>query len=230
MWGFGLQGRAEPSKQAYALVMLAATALLAAFTGVLALLAVVTAWFARKAFLSQAATVTILRDQLGDQQGLSKKQGPVLDRQLEELQKSLEERKQAAAELRRAQASRVFMWEERNGRSPHPRTAGFGAIAEAEERRNRSVPEPTVTVTAHVKNSSDQPIYDAEFAWYCGTALYGSPNPQPLGTIMPGDDTSKIRVLPLRADLEARVVVRFTDAAGIRWLRRPDGGLTEERQ
>ena len=132
-----------------------------------------------------------------------------------------------AQKLRRTQAGRVFMWQERHASSPRGRQGpGFAAAAAAQKGRNERKP----VVTARVKNGSDQPIYYAEFTWHRGTARYGSPNPEHLGTIMPGDDTSKIRVFPQGTNLEVSgAVVRFTDAAGIRWLRRPDGYLIEER-
>jgi hypothetical protein len=210
--------------------MLAVTALTAAFTGVLAAFAIVTAWYARKAFLGQSDEVNTLKDQLRDQQDLNAKQTPVLELQAQELRESLAERKRSAAERereaaesRRTQASRVYMWEERH--ASDPRLIGWAAGAAAQEGHNGP------TVTAHIKNSSDQPVYHAEFSWHGGTASHGSPNPEPLGTIMPGDETSKIRVFPQGTNLEVSgAVVRFTDAAGIRWLRRPDGDLTEVQQ
>lgn len=41
-------------------------------------------------------------------------------------------------------------------------------------------------VIATVKNTSGQPVYGAEVRWHLGTAEHGEPNPEPLGTIMPG--------------------------------------------
>jgi hypothetical protein len=214
--------------------MLAATALTAAFTGVLAALAAVTAWYARKAFRSQAQAVTTLRDQLKDQQVLNVKQAPVLELQARELRESLDERKRAAAErereaaeLRRAQASRVFMWG--NATSAFRRARAPDLQQPPQRRKAATCQSPPSWLMSRTAATSH--IYDAEFDCHRGTARYGSHNPESLGTIMPGDGTSKERVPPLRTNLEVSgAVVRFTDATGITWLRRPDGELFEQRQ
>jgi hypothetical protein len=79
-----------------------------------------------------------------------------------------------------------------------------------------------------VKNSSDQPIYEAELRWHRGSAGYGEPNPEPLGTIMPGVEVSRMRDFPPGTNMAVSgAVLRFSDAAGVRWLRRPDGYLNE---
>jgi hypothetical protein len=79
-----------------------------------------------------------------------------------------------------------------------------------------------------VRNASDLPIYEAELGWHLGTAGHGEPNPDPIGTILPGAQASKVREFPYGVDMDiSGTVVRFTDAAGIRWLRRPDGDLSE---
>ena len=41
------------------------------------------------------------------------------------------------------------------------------------------------TAYAHVKNTSAQPVYEAEFRWHRGSERHGDPNPEPLGIIMP---------------------------------------------
>ena len=89
-----------------------ATQLTAVATAALAVFAVFTAWYARRAFREQSREVCVLKSQLKDQQQLTGKQTPVLELQGEELQASLVERKREAAERRRAQATRVFIWQE----------------------------------------------------------------------------------------------------------------------
>jgi hypothetical protein len=136
-------------------------------------LAIVTAVFAFLAFRKQSREVSdqakmleVQSDQLGEDRTVNAEQIRVLKLQAEELRESLDERKHEAEDRRRAQASRVFIWEERGMNRP------------------ANVP-PFPGVTAHVANSSDQPVYDAELAWRRSADLYGSPNPQPLPTIMP---------------------------------------------
>lgn len=100
-----------------------------------------------------------------------------------------------------------------------------------EERATHSPPDepPVPAAIAHVINTSDQPAYDAELYWRRGSAGYGEPNPQPLGTIMPGANTSSSRDFPRDTNMAVSgAVLRFRDAAGVIWMRRPDGGLTEQ--
>lgn len=142
---------------------------------VLAVFAVVTAWYARRAFRGQSDQLGILKDQLEDQKALNARQTPVFELQARELQESLDERKREAEEQRRAQASMVFIWEH----ADTARTAGGVEVP---------------AVTAHAVNTSDQPLYDAELRWHRGSAPYGDPNPEPLPTIMPGDDITRSRL------------------------------------
>src|SRR5260221_13834131 len=93
--------------------LIAATQITAIATAVLAAFAIVTAWYARRAFREQSEEVRTLKKQLKDQQDLTAKQTPVLELQAEELRESLDERKREAANQRRAQASMVFVWQER---------------------------------------------------------------------------------------------------------------------
>jgi hypothetical protein len=117
-----------------------ATQLTAIATAVLAVFAIVTAWYARRAFLKQSQEVRAIEQQvqdakeltrqqaellkvqsgqldlqgqqLEDQRQLTCKQTPVLELQGQELQESLAERKREAEQRHRAQASRVFIWQE----------------------------------------------------------------------------------------------------------------------
>jgi hypothetical protein len=78
-------------------------------------------------------------------------------------------------------------------------------------------------------NSSDQPVYDVEFYWRRGSASHGEPNPEPLGILMPGEREEKSRDFPSETNMAVSgAILRFRDAAGVRWIRRPDGGLSEQ--
>jgi hypothetical protein len=219
-----------------------ATQLTAVATTVLAAFAIVGAWYARRAFLKQSEEVRAIerqvtdqetltgqqakllevqsgqldlqRQQLDEQREVNAKQTEVLELQATELRESLAERRREASESHRAQASRVFITQERRRTAP------------------RGYPEPEGVepfVDATVVNTSDQPIYDAELRWHIGTADHpGEPNPQPIGTVMPGKDEAVIRSRPFPYGVDmtnSGVVVRFTDANRVRWLRRPGGDL-----
>jgi hypothetical protein len=86
---------------------------------------------------------------------------------------------------------------------------------------------PSVTATAH--NTSDQPIYDGELYWHRGSAGHGDPNSEPVGTLLPGAPHTSTRDFPAGTNLEVSgAVLRFRDAAGTKWTRRPDGYLGEQ--
>jgi hypothetical protein len=85
------------------------------------------------------------------------------------------------------------------------------------------------SVTAVVHNTSGQPVYDVELRWHVGTAGYGEPNPEPVGVIMPGEQAKRSRDFEPGTNMDVTgAVTRFTDAAGVRWLRRPDGELVAQ--
>jgi ABC-type multidrug transport system fused ATPase/permease subunit len=79
-------------------------------TGILAIFAVVTAWYARRAFREQSDEVRTLKAQLEDQEGLTANQTSVLELQAKELQESIEERRRDRAEKERRQAIQVAAW------------------------------------------------------------------------------------------------------------------------
>jgi hypothetical protein len=75
-------------------------------------------------------------------------------------------------------------------------------------------------------------VYGLEIRWYRGTAPWGAPDYLP--DLMPGGTKEFSRTFP--PDLPDSVdrslfgaVPRFGDAAGVIWMRRPDGGLTEQQ-
>jgi len=169
--------------------------------------AIITAVYAIKAFGTQS-------EQLTDQRELNAKQTEVLELQAAELRESIDERKREAEQRHRAQASRVFIAQEISRTVPRGYAEQEGV-------------EPFVTAT--VVNSSEQPIYDTELRWHLGPGPHGDPDP--IGTIMPGDKASRMQPFPSTANMSnSGAYVRFTDANGVRWLRRPDGYLNELRQ
>lgn len=221
--------------------LLTATQLTAIATTVLAAFAVVTAVFAYLAFRSQSAEVTTLEqqaksqaellevqsaqldaqhDQLHEQQRLNVKQTEVLGLQVRELQEVLAERKLQAEVQRRAQASKVFLWEEHLDGDPRERTQ-VRVYQDGE-------PIAKLFALAHVVNSSDQPVYDAKLRWRRGSSSWGEPNPEPLPTVMPGMEVTGIREFPPDTDMAVSgAALGFRDAAGVTWLRRGDGELME---
>ena len=107
-----------------------------------------------------------------------------------------------------------------NGRADRS-MATYGEFIAADPR------PPSLTATAH--NTSDQPIYDTELYWHLGPAGHGDPNPEPIGTLLPGATHTSTRKFPPGTDLEASgAVLRFRDASGTKWTRRPDGYLGEQ--
>jgi hypothetical protein len=209
--------------------------------------AIVTAIFAIKAFGKQAEEVSTLDQQARDQQELTRQQGDllkiqagqldlqrqqaeeqraisarqtdVLELQARELKASMEQREHEAAERHRAQALRVFMWEERFDRDPGVDETTLSARGE----------HPAPVVVAHVRNACDQPVYDLRFSWHRGTAPHRQG--EAMRPVMPGDDA--YATCPLPADLPENnrdlfgAVAFFRDAAGTHWRARPDGQLDE---
>lgn len=87
-------------------------------------------------------------------------------------------------------------------------------------------------VTAYVRNTSEQPVYDLVVTWYKETGQWWA-GPERLPVLMPGEQTDSTRafqsstgeaVLPFPFEVAAR----FRDAAGVYWRIGPDGQLGEE--
>ncbi len=96
--------------------------------------------------------------------------------------------------------------------------------AEAEAGGGWNVAELTVV------NTSDQPVYDTELRWHRCSAGYGFAHPESLGTIMPGDEMKRTRRFSLDTNMAVSgAIFMFRDAAGVTWIRRPDGGLVEQQ-
>lgn len=225
-------------------------------TALLAVFAVATAWYARRAFLKQSQEVRAIEQQVKDEQELTKQQAELLKVQSDQLQLSrqqfddqrqinarqaevfelqstelreaLAERKHEAEQRRSAQAARVFI-SQTTATMYKPddvlKTLDFDVPTE----RAFGVPASLISKVT-VVNTSDQPVYDAKLRWHRGSASHGDPNPQPLGTIMPGTQTERSRDFPLDTNMAVSgAVLGFRDSAGITWMRRLDGGLTEQQ-
>jgi hypothetical protein len=218
-----------------------ATVFVALATSVLAIGAIVTAIFAILAFRKQTEEVGAIiqqvedqrdlaqqqaellkiqsgqlelqRQQFADQREANTRQAEVFDLQASELRESLKERKREAADRRRAQASGVLLSQKRHPYVSNSVVMGAGSA----------------WVSATIVNNSSAPAYDVELQWHEGSAPDGEPNPEPVGVIMPGAEQSKRRVFSRNADLDVcGALVTFRDAAGITWMRSPDGALTEQ--
>lgn len=223
--------------------LLVATQVTAVATAVLAGFAIVTAIFAIAAFFKQrqevrtlqqeakdqqvlteqqgelltvqAGQLEVQRQQLDDQRKINEKQAEVAALQAQELRESLGERKREAEERRRAQASRVFIYEERLDADPRVSPPELSARGE----------RPQPVVVAYVMNTSQQPVYNVIIGWHLGTAPKGQHHRMPL---MPGAEDKDTEPVPPGAVPEMfGAVVFFRDAAGVTWRTRPDGQLDE---
>jgi uncharacterized protein YoxC len=195
-------------------------------TVVLALGAIVTVYYARKAFREQAEEVRTLKSQLEEQsreagllerqirqqQDFNELQAPVLALQAKELDESLGERQRDREQRRRAQVSRVFMWE----------TRGFDIWT---DKPGTDSVEP---LTAHVKNTSEQPIYDLAISWRAAGVPCGVPDQ--LGVLNPGESAQATREVPGSVSATPEkfdAVALFRDRERTWWRARPDGILDE---
>jgi hypothetical protein len=185
--------------------LIGATVFIAIATTMLATGAIITAVFAGLALRKQSIELGTMEKQFTDQR-----------RQLELQQKQFD---QQTEERRREQACRVFIWtEERTSPMTQAQRESLGpALREA--------------AAVHVKNSSQQPIYDLTISWHRGTAPWGEPDRSPV--LLPGKQEDRTRAypedLPPSVDLSLfGAVARFRDAAAVHWLLRPDGRLEED--
>jgi hypothetical protein len=111
---------------------------------------------------------------------------------------SLEQNQRDNDVRRRAQASRVFI--------AAPRDEGRQAIA-------------------HARNTSALPVYSVRIRY--GTPSGGMTEPEYLATIMPGESAPAGRLFDEPDEALRLAVLTFRDAAGIEWIRTPDGELWE---
>lgn len=208
-------------------------------TAVLAAFAIVTAVVAGLAFRKQAqelrdqaallevqsGQLETQRQQLADQQALSARQTGVLELQATELRESLDERKHQADEQRMAQADQVAAW---FGTGEVYPDVAFGQ-------------QPRPAWGAFIRNESPLPIYSARVLFHF--VATDSPVSEQWQPIMRGGPPEYIRVIPPRSqkfieipdqvrdmiddcnDNIYVVSVEFTDAAGSRWQRDARGAL-----
>lgn len=144
---------------------------------------------------------------------MSARQAEVLELQAAELRESLEERRLEAEGKRSAQASSVYL------------------ILKLTPVNWAAGDPPPATITAEVVNTSDQPAYAAGIAWPEGYMLNHArtPNPESLGDILPRTRITAMRDYPADWNQDLTdLAFRFTDAAGVKWIRRPDGYLAEQ--
>lgn len=201
--------------------LLFATQLTAVATVVLAVGAIVTAFFAFRAFRKQSQEVseqgrmlTIQSAQLDEQRRINAEQTKVLELQKDELRASLEERRREAVDRRRFQASRVFI------------------SAEPAHREG----EPIRVMGVTVNNTSEQPIYDLILLWPDGTGGWIDIGDPPHPVLMPGGQwelgTSIEPSVPIRSYLTdpwlISAAIVFRDAADVHWRLHADGRLDEE--
>jgi hypothetical protein len=184
--------------------MSTATWIAAIATVVLAISVIIAVWLAR------TASVALSR-QLTAQQALTAQLAEVLQLHARELGQSHGER-------RRAQACRVFIELDRFAPT---------SVASSGARESGSPGQSPWHVTATVRNTSDQPVYDLYVIWQLGTVRMGKPDP--VARLLPGERVTFERVRqPADADAAAlNAFVTFRDTAGVRWTVREDGTLSD---
>jgi len=125
--------------------------------------------------------------------------GLALRKQSQEVGLLLEQNKRDTDERRKAQASLVFL--------AAPRDAAHPLIA-------------------YAHNGSGQPVYDTSVRY--ATTASDLSEPEYLGTIMPGESAPSARQFADVGEALRLAVLMFRDAAGINWIRTPDGNLWED--
>ncbi len=195
-----------------------ATLITAIATGVLALFAIVTAWYARRAFLKQSREVAAIEQQVSDQKELTARQADLLRLQGEQLDLQRRQFDQEQHRRRRDQASRIFVWTE-TGTNP--------AVNQAQRV---TTPGNYDVVIAYVQNTSQEPIYDLTISWRQGVARWSEPTHLPV--LLPGPLQDFMRSLPdeLPPGIDRSVfsaVVIFRDRDQVWWRTRPGGKFEE---
>ena len=122
--------------------------------------------------------------QSDEQRADAARQTEVQELRAQELRASLKQRERDAAERRRAQATQVLLWDQRLDNDPH--------LTQAQRVTNPESSTPTVTV--HVKNGSDQPVFDVVISWNEEVPLLNDYDL--VGVMMPGAEVQYTRTLP----------------------------------
>ncbi len=132
-------------------------ALLAAIgTVVLAMFAVVTAWYARKAFREQSREVRAIEQQVKDGQEVAKRQADLLKVQSDQLELQQRQFDEDQTGRRRAQAAQIFI------------------LIDGADRLQA---QATLRAVAH--NTSSQPVYDLWVRWRTDDGEFGTPGAKP---------------------------------------------------
>jgi hypothetical protein len=177
----------------------------------------ITAIYAIRAFRKQTEEVRTIQEQARDQQELTRHQAELLKVQSGQLELQRRQLDDQLAEKHRAQASRVFIWTE-TGLDPRLTDAQI----------EKGVPWHE-TVTASIRNTSEQPIYSAELVWDDGSAplmeVAARSHAERLPVVLlPGSDATVTREA---SPATRAVILRFRDAAGVTWLRGTEGDLVD---
>ena len=180
-------------------------------TAVLAVFAIVTAWYARRAFLKQSQEVSAIERQVKDQEKLTSQQAELLKVQSGQLDIQHQELQDLRVERRRAQARLVSVWPD----------------------LTKGVVDRMVTV--QIENNSPQPIRHVRATW---DPDRGERQPESgsefefFDAIEPGGQrTIRLSLPPAfenRQDPVFEVVMLFQDAVGIGWRIHSRGQLDEE--
>jgi|ERR1700722_3438738 len=221
--------------------------LTAAGTFILAAFAIVTAWYARKAFLKQSQEVRAIESQVADGQQLTRQQGELIKiqtGQLEALRGQLEEQRKASdaqAEVLELQASELRESLEERKCSAEKERRGQAALVTA---WFASFPVPTRGPAfsywgAAVRNASDLPVFDVRVSFYFieepvagmeWTPVLRGSAPKAIQVLPPQDERSvyipdDIARQDECSDQVYAVGITFADAAGNNWERDPRGAL-----
>ena len=130
--------------------------------------------------------------------------------QYRQLKDQIEERKRERLERRSAQAVQVYIWE-----------THFQHAELYQPLRDK--------VTVHVRNTSQQPVFDLRFEWQSGGAtLTEILRAAPLLPDPGENQDADTATVPDGTDPKIfGAVVTFRDRAGVRWVTRPDGRFEE---
>jgi len=172
-------------------------------TAVLAVFAVVTAWYARKAFREQSKEVRAIEKQVEDGREVARQQAGLLKVQSDQLELQRRQFDEDQIGRRRAQAAQVFILIDRTDRL-----------------------QAKVTLKAVAHNTSSQPVYDLWVQWRTDDGVFGTPEGRP--QLRP-DATERFEQLwTADAGISGTdVCLDFRDAAGLRWRSSGRGILTE---
>jgi hypothetical protein len=187
-------------------------------TVVLAVFAIVTAYYARRAFLKQSQEVRVIERQITDQEELTRQQAKLLQIHSDQLALQRQQIDDERGERRRAQARRILISAEPR---PDPSTSSA---------------EPISTTFVTVRNTSLQPIYDLRFLFREGDGDWIALDdpPEPALFLMPGeryDYPFSIEIPYVSFLMDPSLVaagVVFRDASGVHWRLYSDGRLDEE--